>query len=131
VNQPSQTPPAAPPTNQTEAYKVAAMPMFVDAAERMIRREAKAFAAKSDPDAAWISKFYEGHRGEVAAAFAAPISTLAKLCDADANGLAERYADMHVGESKRRLSEGEDPAVWATDRPAWVARFLTDEVCNG
>lgn len=133
VNQPAAQQPPAPSQDggSAEAYKLAAMPMFVDAAERMIRREAKAFAAKADPDDAWIDKFYEGHRGEVAAAFGPAINTLSRLCGSKADGLAERYADMHVGESKRRLSEGEDPAVWATDRPAWVARFLTDEVGNG
>lgn len=132
VNQPQADQPATPsPTDGTAAYKVAAMPMFVDAAERMIAREAKAFGAKRNPDAAWIDKFYEGHRGEVAAAFGPPIATLSRLAGTKADGLAERYADMHVGESRRRLQEGGDPQSWATDRPAWIARFLTDEVCNG
>lgn len=123
--------PSAPATTDTDAIKLAAMPIFVDAAERMIVRESKAFAAKRNPDADWIDKFYAGQRGEVANAFIAPIATLARLLNKSAEGLSERYADMHVGESRRRLQEGEDPAAWLTDRPAWIARFLTDEVSNG
>lgn len=114
-----------------EAAKLHAMPVFVDAAERMIAREVKAFGAKKNPDAAWVDKFYEGHRKEVAAAFVAPIAALSSMAGAVACGLAERYADMHVGESRRRLQEGEQPDTWMTERPAWIARFLTDEVCNG
>lgn len=129
VNAPATAPPATP--DSTAAYKVAAMPMFVDAAERMIAREAKAFGAKKNPDSAWIDKFYEGHRGEVAAAFGPPIATLSRLVGTTCEGLADRYADMHVGESRRRLQEGGDPQTWANDRPAWIARKLTDEVCDG
>jgi HK97 family phage portal protein len=116
---------------EAEAYKLAVMPMFVDAAERLITREVRAFTAKKDPDAKWIDRFYEGHRGEVAAAMSPAIDSLSRLAGTESSGLAERYADMHVGESRRRLAEGDDPAGWHEDRPAWIARFLTDEVCNG
>lgn len=128
VNQPAQQ--QSGNADTAEALKVAAMPMFVDAAERMIKREANAFSRKTNPDAAWLDKFYAGQRDEVAAAFGPPIATLSKLIGADADGVADRYADMHVGESKRRLSEGEDPQGWMADRPAWIARHLTEVVCD-
>jgi len=102
------------------------MPIFVEAAERMITREASAIGRMKTPSDERITKFYEGHHGEVAAAFTVPIATLANMVGADVDGIAERYADQHVGESRRRLDEGENPEDWSVGRPAWIAQHLTD-----
>jgi len=112
-----------------EAAKVAMMPVFVDVAERMITREARAIGAKgAKMTSKWLDTFYAGHRDEIARAFAPPVTTLAKLAGVDPGDVVERYADMHVGESRRLLSTGSDPNGWLTDRPAWIASWLTDEV---
>ena len=113
-----------------EAYKALMMPVFVDAAERMIAREAKAIMGRKTVTPQWLAKFYRGHHAEVAAAFRPAINTLASLVSSDASGIADRYADAHVGESGRRLETGEDPESWIAERPAWIAKHLTDEVCN-
>ena len=134
VNQAPPNQPTGQQTGQqdTEAVKAAVMPAFVDAAERMILREAKAYGAKKNPDAAWVDSFYIGHRSSLISTFTPHAATLARLLGSstDLNMMLEDYADKHVMESKRRLSEGENPVSWMTDRPAWIARHLTDEVSN-
>lgn len=115
--------------DQTEAAKVAMMPVFVDVAERMITREAKAITAKGDKATVeWLDTFYTGHRDEVARAFAPPVTTLSKLAGADPGDVVERYADMHIGESRRLLETKTNPQDWLAHRPAWIATWLTDEV---
>lgn len=117
----------------TEETQAAMMPVFVDAAERLIRREARAYQSKKNPTPDWLDSFYVGHREAVVESIR-PAATMAKKLlgsKTDINRLLSRYADMHVLESRRRLSEGEDPAAWIIDRPAWIARHLTDEVSNG
>jgi HK97 family phage portal protein len=128
-----QRPPAKPPEEEgdgVEAIKAYLMPVFVDAAERMIEREAKAIAGMKDRNAERLAKFYDGHRPAVADAFRAPIASLARIVEAKADGIAERYADQHVGESQRRLNAGENPETWPASRPAWIAKHLTDTVVS-
>lgn len=133
VNEPAA--PAAPQEGKPgamdiETIKATTMPVFVDAAERMIDREVKAIAGRKAVTSEWLDKFCDGHRAAVSQAFAAPVATLARLAGADGKGIADRYADAHVGESRRRLASGDDMSKWLAERPAWIARHLTDEVCN-
>lgn len=118
---------APPPPPDAEAAKAAMMPVFVDAAERMIAREAKAIAAKGgNATEEWLGRFYAGHEAEVARAFAPPIATLARLAGTEPGDLAERYAAEHVAESRQQLAAGCDPQDWLAERPAWIAEHLTD-----
>ena len=117
-------------STRIEAAKLAMMPVFVDAADRMIAREAKGIANKKSPTSEWIARFYDGHRPEVAAAFRPAIDTLSRMVGVEASGVADRYADEHVGESIRRLEAGECPMGWALERPALIAKQLTDRVCH-
>ncbi len=140
VNTPTPpTPPDAPAPPGTsggggkdsEAIKASSMPIFVDAAERVIDREAKALAGKKKWTFENLDEFYRGHHRHVVTAFTPVLVTMGKLVGSDVTGMAERYADMHVGESRRRLAADEDPSGWMIDRPAWIARHLTDlVVCN-
>lgn len=126
--------PAAPPADEDpqreQRAKVAMMPVLIDAAARMLDREAKAIATKAKPDGDWLTKFYAGHRDQVAAAMAPPLDALSRLVGQWAVGLADRYATEHVNESMRRLQAGESPTSWMVSRPAEIAARLIDEVCH-
>lgn len=108
-----------------DVLKVHMMPVFVDAAERMIAREVKAI--KKNGTAEWLEKFYAGHEPEVAAAFRAPIASLARAAGVEPGTLAERYAARHCAASRAGMADIEK---WMGERPAEIARTLTDEVCH-
>ena len=128
VPSPAEPVPAKP---DGEAIKAMMMPVFVDAAERVIQREANEIESKGAKRTdEWLAEFYKKRRAIIADAFRPALASMARLVSGDATGVPERYADVHVGESLRRLAAGEDPKGWANDRPAWIAKHLTDEVCN-
>lgn len=111
------------------------MPVFVDAAERMIAREVKAINGKGTVTEEWMEKFYSKHEGEVAAALQPCIRSLCMAMGWDEpQNVADRYAAMHVAESKRMLSVAEDRAAelrrWQNERPGRMACNLIDEVCD-
>ena len=132
ANEPSAAATAIPTGNDVDAgaVRVAMMPVFVDAAERMISRESKAYKAKRHPDDTWLDAFYIGHRSAIVSMMRPHIAATAKLIgsSSDQSEILERYADLHVAESRRRLRDGENPEEWLKARPAWIAKFLTDEV---
>lgn len=132
VPQQANTP--APPARvggSTDAVRLAMMPVFVDAAERIIARESLAINGKKNPDDAWLDQFYTKHRAAIVSILGGPVNSLSKLAGVSEGDTIERYADLHIGESRRRLASGDDPQAWNIDRPAWIARRMTDEVCNG
>ncbi|MCR4333084.1 MAG: phage portal protein, partial [Sulfuricaulis sp.] len=126
-------PPVMPPEEKEngatamDMLKVHMMPVFVDAAERMIAREVKAIQTKKNVTGEWIEKFYAGHEPEVAAAFRAPIASLSRAAGVEPGTMAERYAERHCENSKADLI---DIDKWMGERPAEIARQLTDEVCH-
>ena len=133
ANQPAAS--ATPPRvgQSVEAIKAAMMPTMADAAGRIVGREVNALANKKEPDEAWKDKFYKGHRAAIVTMLEGPSLTLAKLTgkSGDVGVALGKYADAHVAESRRRLSEMEDPAVWKINRVAWIAEHLTEVVCDG
>ena len=133
ANQPAAS--ATPPRvgQSVEAIKAAMMPTMADAADRIVGREVNALANKKEPDEAWKDKFYKGHRAAIVTMLEGPSLTLAKLTgkSGDVGVALGKYADAHVAESRRRLSEMEDPAVWKINRVAWIAEHLTEVVCDG
>jgi len=118
--------------SDAEAMKAAAMPWLVRDSERIVAREVNAIKSKKNVTDEWLAKWYEGHKAWVAEEIAPAIQTLSRILDADATGLCERFADMHVGESQRQLATSKDYdktlSGWSMNRPAWMAEFLTDEV---
>lgn len=119
-----------------EQAKVLMMPVFVDAARRCLTREVDAITRKKPPiTGQWLGEFYSRHRESIVSTFAAPAETLSRMAGVEPDGVLDRYADMHAAESTRQISEAQDVAAvlerWQTERAAWIARHLTDEVCNG
>lgn len=122
--------PMGAPRDNAEAVKVAMMPTMVSVSERIIDREVKALTNKKSVSRSWIDDFYNKHRSFIVEVVSPPLMTMARLCGTDATGAAERYADEHVAESRGRIKANEDPGKWPIDRPAWMAKHLTDEVCH-
>lgn len=120
-----------------DSAKVALMPVFVDASERIIDRECMALSKKSGITDEWLTEFYGKHRIYVASAVRAPIEVLARLVCVAVGSLPERFADEHVARSldeyRAAMNAGKCAACldrWKIERPAWIAQHLTDEVCK-
>ncbi|NBR91570.1 MAG: hypothetical protein EBS68_17040, partial [Rhodobacteraceae bacterium] len=117
---------------EAEAIKLAMMPAISDAAERILLREINAVSRKKNIDGDWLATFYAGHKSAIVSILSPQLDSLARLSGAavDVDKLSQQYAERHVSESLRRLGEGEKPDVWMQDRPAWIAEYLTEEVCR-
>lgn len=132
VNRPAGPPgQPVPPMNNRDAVKLAMMPALVALSERLVAREFKAISATKSATPDWLGKFYAGHRSWIVSEVGPVIDSMARLAGTDPAGIADRFADQHVGESRRRIEASDDPARWMIDRPAWMASYIGDEVCNG
>lgn len=124
------------PAIDIEAVKVEQMPVFVHACEQIISRETNAVSRKKgDVDAAWLSKFYAGHRDHIMQQLTPAAAVLCKRLGVDAGDAVERFADAHVAASQRELLASDDTAqtleAWTRERPARMATQITDEVSHG
>jgi HK97 family phage portal protein len=114
-----------------EQAKVGMMPVFADAAERIIGREVNALERKQDRSEEWLSAFYEKHEQIVIEAITPPLLALGHVLGVSpkaVSGIAKSYASEHVATSRRMLADGEPLDQWTIQRPAAIAELLTNEV---
>ncbi len=120
-----------------EAIKLAMMPVFVDAATRVLRKEQAAVKRSmgrtydKDKFSEWLDDFYIKHEVHIREAFVAPGNTMATCLGADvawsAAHIIDAYVDEHIQESQSTLG-GLDG--WTIDRPGKVARQITDRIAD-
>lgn len=136
--------PDAPPQSvagdqaDAEALKANMMPVFAHAAARVIDREANAASRCKGDVRAWAAGWYQAHRDYVSSELKPACASLAKMVGvtyADAEDVANRYADAHVAESLRMIEaagDGLDAELerWRVERAPWIAKHLTDEVAR-
>ncbi len=113
------------------------MPVFVSACERVVSRECNAIRGMGDTVGARAGEWYAKHKRYVVEQLGPACESLASMVGKAGSGeaLAKVYAEAHVEESLRVLESCGDVdkqlEQWTITRPAWMARHLTDEVCDG
>ncbi|MFH1605237.1 MAG: phage portal protein [Pseudomonadota bacterium] len=138
--------------NGAMAYKKASARAFADAADRVLRKEAKAAkraAGKPETFSEWSAKFYAAQGTYVREAMRTPAELLAELCAVSvgravsdpllAVALVEvdLYAEMHLLRSESDLAEahlaGNVEQIcdgWLINRPGEAALYLTDHITD-
>ena len=100
-----------------DRYYAKALSLALDAAGRVVRREATAVARAAkkcadDPQgwAEWVGEFYRGHREEVAEQLRVPLDVAGVYCD---------------GQARELLAHGAQVAeTWERERPPQLAAIM-------